>query len=465
MDVGFIPWCIVSKSKTNLDEFLLRNRFVYDCSECRDRADAAELDSAISSVCLGEVQINVYKVFITDNCNLDCDYCLIEQNLLAEKARRVGGMTLESCNELIDRIRAHCEGAHRSQNRTIMLYGGEPLMNFQAVEQIVAGIRSIEKELDDQRFEIVLETNGTLVTEQIARYLAREKVAALVSLDGTKECHDSRRKTRFGTGSWEMAIRGVETLRDAGVSVGISTVFTPEIAPEAGVNIVRLSKALGIRSFGLNLFHLAKTAKGKDLIIDEHISDYVRAWRYCRLAGIYIEHVARRIRPLVEGRLRPRDCTACGGRAVVTPDGKLGICEALIGESSAFREMSFLDAEEDALFREWSTRTPLLWDDCRQCIALGLCGGGCAYNALFETGTIHAPDRYICAQSKALVIESLKILSSEHIDLWKATANDRFPILLSKAQKEILYGEVPERPMVPLQYLSRQQEHQSTDVV
>ena len=68
----------------------------------------------------------------------------------------------------------------------------------------------------------------------------------------------------------------------------------------------------------------------------ELLDIYVKVFEDARAKGLYIEHIMRRIRPLVTRMVRVSDCGACGNRIVSDVEGNIGICEGLVGDSRYF---------------------------------------------------------------------------------------------------------------------------------
>lgn len=95
-----------------------------------------------------------------------------------------------------------------------------------------------------------------------------------------------------------------------------------------------------------------------------------------------------------------------GGQIVIAPDGHVGICHGYLGSRKYFvtnvNNMKF-DPQSDPVFMEWSRRSPLNMDICRDCPALGICGGGCPLNADYEKGSIWEIDKRFCVHCKATI--------------------------------------------------------------
>lgn len=112
----------------------------------------------------------------------------------------------------------------------------------------------------------------------------------------------------------------------------------------------------------------------------------------------------RKVDSFVKSEIYAFDCGAAGGgQIVIAPDGQVGICHGYLGSRKHFAttvDDETFDPRNDPVFIEWSRRSPLNMDACRECPALGICGGGCPLNADFEEGSIWGLDKRFCVHCK-----------------------------------------------------------------
>ena len=145
---------------------------------------------------------NVIKALclhIAHTCNLNCEYCFASQGKYhGERAL----MSLEVGKRAIDFL---VENSGTRKNLEVDFFGGEPLMNFEVVKQIVAYARSIEKE-KGKNFRFTLTTNGVLVDKEVIEFANRECHNVVLSLDGRREVHDRFRRTINGKGSYDTVV-------------------------------------------------------------------------------------------------------------------------------------------------------------------------------------------------------------------------------------------------------------------
>ena len=136
---------------------------------------------------------------IAHTCNLNCSYCFASQGKYhGERAL----MSYEVGKRALDFL---IENSGTRRNLEVDFFGGEPLMNFDVVKQLVAYARSIEKE-KNKNFRFTLTTNGVLVDDDVIEFSNREMSNVVLSLDGRKEVHDRYRVDYAGNGSWEKIV-------------------------------------------------------------------------------------------------------------------------------------------------------------------------------------------------------------------------------------------------------------------
>ena len=131
---------------------------------------------------------------IAHTCNLNCAYCFASQGKYqGERAL----MSFEVGKRALDFL---IENSGSRRNLEVDFFGGEPLMNFEVVKQLVEYARSIEKE-KGKNFRFTLTTNGVLIDDDVIDFANREMSNVVLSLDGRKEVHDKFRVDYSGNGS------------------------------------------------------------------------------------------------------------------------------------------------------------------------------------------------------------------------------------------------------------------------
>ena len=145
---------------------------------------------------------------IAHDCNLACQYCFAEEG---EYHGRRALMSFEVGKKALDFLIAN-SGSRR--NLEVDFFGGEPLMNFQVVKDLVAYGREQEK-LHDKKFRFTLTTNGVLLNDEIMEFCNKEMGNVVLSIDGRKEVHDKMRPFRKGAGSYDLIVPKVQKFAES----------------------------------------------------------------------------------------------------------------------------------------------------------------------------------------------------------------------------------------------------------
>ena len=151
--------------------------------------DFAKRPTVVKALCL----------HIAHDCNLACQYCFAEEGEYHGKREL---MSYEVGKKALDFLVAN---SGNRRNLEVDFFGGEPLMNFQVVKDLVAYGRSLEKE-HDKNFRFTLTTNGVLLDDDIMEFANKEMGNVVLSIDGRKEVHDRMRPFRKGAGSYDLIV-------------------------------------------------------------------------------------------------------------------------------------------------------------------------------------------------------------------------------------------------------------------
>ncbi len=318
---------------------------------------------------------------VAGTCNMSCAYCV---QCLGPPLT----MNREQALRIVD-----CFLDHANQAESIVFYGGEPLMNWSAVEATIHHVARRRPGL-----EMVLLTNGTLIDESHAVTLARHGVHVAVSLDGDQRSHDALRQLEHGESSHAASLRGYRLCKAAGCVTGISCTVGPHNADRISEVAAYLCDLVPA-NLSLSVLH-RREPYGRDFNAERGAAAVLHAAAVAAQRGIEVEPIARMLRAFVTERPRRFDCPASGARLVATPDGRYGPCEGAYPSYPHFFADSVSEAETiSRLFAERSRTTP----QCCACPAQGICGGGCPLDAWLCTGRLDETDQRTCAIARALL--------------------------------------------------------------
>lgn len=361
--------------------------------------------------------INILYLLITDACNLRCGYCYFLSNM--EKNYKFSQMeesTAVKAIEMFSRcIKKSIAEGHKEQH--IVLYGGEPTTNKKT---LVASLRFISSSKNNGSLPsdigVTINTNGILLDGEIIEEAKRSNAIIAISIDGPKDIHNQMRVDISGKGSFDRVIQSYYLATSLGAKVGICVTIDRHNLYEAQNIINWLADTLKVKGLGFNILIENETSNPNNYLhySQEVAIQLVNCYRVAREKGVYEDRIMRRVKNFIEKTPVLSDCGGCGLQIVVSPDGQIGVCQAFCGSKKYFvsESMESFEPTEHQFWKEWRNRSPLSMEECKSCIALGNCGGGCPYNAYKIKGSINALDERFCMHAKTTVEFLIK-------DLWE----------------------------------------------
>ena len=355
---------------------------------------------------------------VAHTCNLNCAYCFASQGKY-HGDRAV--MSYEVGKQALDFLIANSKGR---RNLEVDFFGGEPLMNFDVVKQLVAYARSVEKQ-HGKNFRFTLTTNGMLIDDDVIDFANRECSNVVLSLDGRKEIHDRYRVDYAGKGSWERIVPKFQKLVEAreGKNYYMRGTFThrnpdflkdieemlrlgfTELSMEPVVGPENDPAALTQEDLPIVLEQYEKLA---ELMLQRH--------REGKPFTFYHYMIDLKGGPCVYKRI-----SGCGSGTeymAVTPWGDLYPCHQFVGEE-AFRLGNVWDGVQNpAVQEEFASCNVYTRPECADCWAKLYCSGGCAANAYHATGSVKGVYKYGCELFRkrmecAIMLEAAKTLGSD----------------------------------------------------
>lgn len=152
-------------------------------------------------------RIDKITLQITQNCNLRCSYCVYSENSnLGQRSHSSKVMSLETAKKALDFYHQH---SIDSEKISIGFYGGEPLLAFPFIKDVVAYAEDI---FDGKSIIYAITTNATLLTDEVIDYLLDKNFNVMISIDGPKRVQDKNRKFKNGTGSYDVVMRNINRL-------------------------------------------------------------------------------------------------------------------------------------------------------------------------------------------------------------------------------------------------------------
>lgn len=356
---------------------------------------------------------NVCYMILSERCNLACKYCFLGNNDCATRKKfLMEDMSIEtvdkSINFFIRQIKASGLDVDAAEDNkpVLIFYGGEPMVNFKALEYTATKLNELrQKEPCIRNLEMSMVTNGLLLNEEKVRRLQELGVAIAISVDGFTEEANNMRVDVAGRTVFSRILEKIELCKSLGVNVSLSVTLSEETIKNTK-DILKLVDAYDIKAFGFNIMMANETfipsqsynEAAAQFIIDEFVE--------LRKRGIYEDRMMRKLKSFSEAQVYFSDCAAtAGGQIVIAPNGQVGICHGCLNNKKYF--VAHVDDDDfiaikDKNFIEWSQLTPVNHEECLDCPALGICGGGCPINAMHlkPGNTIHSIDERFCVHSK-----------------------------------------------------------------
>ena len=325
---------------------------------------------------------------VAHTCNLNCAYCFASQGKYSGE-RAV--MSEEVGKRALDFL---IENSGSRHNLEVDFFGGEPLMNFDVVKNLVAYAREREKETG-KNFRFTLTTNGVLIDDDVIDFANREMSNVVLSLDGRKEIHDEFRVDYAGKGSFDKIVPKFQKLVEArgGKDYYMRGTFTHR-NPDF-VNDIRTMLDLGFDELSMEP---VVCAPDDPAALNEKDLEIVMQ-QYEELASLMLER-RRQGKPftfyhymidLSGGPCIYKRVSGCGSGTeymAVTPWGDLYPCHQFVGDEKFKLGDIYNGVTNTTLQNEFKQCNVYAHPECNDCWAKLYCSGGCAANAYHATGKI-----------------------------------------------------------------------------
>ncbi|MBR3905783.1 MAG: thioether cross-link-forming SCIFF peptide maturase [Clostridia bacterium] len=333
---------------------------------------------------------------IAHTCNLNCAYCFASQGKYhGDRAL----MSFEVGKRALDFL---IENSGTRHNLEVDFFGGEPLMNFDVVKQLVSYARSIEKE-KGKNFRFTLTTNGMLIDDDVIEFANKECSNVVLSLDGRKEIHDRYRVDYQGRGSWEKIVPLFQKLVKArgGKDYYMRGTFThsnPDFLKD-----IQVMLDLGFNE--LSMEPVVCAAGDPSELTEEDMPIVME--QYEKLAELMLQK-DKEGKPftfyhymidLTGGPCIYKRISGCGSGTeymAVTPWGDLYPCHQFVGDDKFKLGDIWQGVTNTQTQCEFAACNVYARPECRDCWARLYCSGGCAANAYHATGSVTGVYKYGC---------------------------------------------------------------------
>ena len=374
--------------------------------EYRDRViDYTKRPTVVKALCL----------HVAHDCNLSCRYCFAGEG---EYHGARGLMSFEVGKQALDFLITNSGSRH---NLEVYFFGGEPLLNFDVVKQLVEYGRSREEE-SGKHFRFTLTTNGVLLNDEIIEYLNAEMDNVVISLDGRKEVHDRMRPYRGGQGSYDSILphllrfkelRGDRKYYVRGTFTRHNLDFAADVLHMADLGFKELSIEPVV-------------AKETDdyALLEEDLPKLFD--EYDKLAAEMEQRIGRDdefdffhfMIDLEGGPCVYKRLSGCGSGTeylAVTPSGELYPCHQFAGMPEFLMGNVYDGITRNDIKEGFAGCNVYSRPACRDCFAKYYCSGGCAANAYNFTGDIRGNYELGCALQKKRIECALMLKSAAEL--------------------------------------------------
>lgn len=364
------------------------------------------------------MQIKALCLNVAHVCNMKCTYCFAGQGAFGGKPSL---MTADIGKKALDFLVLK---SGKARNLEVDFFGGEPLLNFAAVKEIVAYGRGLEKTAG-KKFNFTLTTNALLLDEETLDYMAANDISLILSLDGRKEVNDRHRLLNNGEGSYELIlphiklakvknlpsfyVRGTFSRKNLDFALDLKHII------DLGIETVSLEPAVGEN------IDFAIQKEDLQQVLKEYENLTRLLWQYYEEGkDVHFFHYNL---DMQQGPCIAKRITGCGAGyeyLAVTPEGDIYPCHQFIGNDSYYMG-NVTKGEINVDIRDNFARNNLNnKEECLHCWARYFCGGGCHANNLKRNSDISVPDEISCTMHKK------RIEGAIYLDIRKKLQNKIF---------------------------------------
>ncbi len=335
---------------------------------------------------------------IAHDCNLKCKYCF------AEEGEYGGKRTLMSFSVGKAAIDFILQNSGNRQNLEIDFFGGEPLLAFDVVKEIVEYAKEQEKKYN-KNFRFTLTTNGLLLDSEIIQYVNKNMENVVLSIDGRKEVNDNMR----GSGTYDAILPGFLKVAESREKYYVRGTFTAENLDFKN-DVLHLAE-LGFKQISVE--PVVSDCNAPYSLKEQHLPFLFE--QYEQLAKEMLEKDFNFFHFMVDltgGPCITKRLTGCGAGSeylAVTPEGDLYACHQFVGKDE-FKMGNVYEGitnfEKRKLLKNLNVYAN---EQCKTCFAKFYCSGGCAANAYNINGDVLKPYEIGCELQRKRVECALMI--------------------------------------------------------
>ncbi len=358
-------------------------------------------DNIIKAMCL----------HIAHDCNLKCRYCFASQgNFKGERSL----MSLEVGKRALEFLAIN---SGNRRNLEVDFFGGEPLMNFDVVKELVHYGRQIEKEYQ-KNFRFTITTNGVLLDDDKIDFINKHMDNVVLSIDGRKEVNDYMRSTVSGEGSYDIILPKIKKMVD---KRGEKDYYIRGTFTNKNIDFSEDIMHFYNNGFKKTSIEPVVTPEEMDYALrEEHLEDVLKEYEKFSKKYIDIKKIDKDFLffhfmiDLEQGPCIIKRAVGCGAGSeyvAVTPEGEIYPCHQFVGEKEFSLGDIWTGIENTELRDRFKRANVYSKEDCRSCWARFYCSGGCHANSHYANNDLNKPYKIGCEMEKKRIECAISILA------------------------------------------------------
>lgn len=342
------------------------------------------------------IPLSTMVLEVAQDCNLRCTYCYAEGGAYGKQINHMDPDTARAA------VRLLIDGSRDRDTVTLVIFGGEPLLNMAAVRAAVEEAEAMSHSTGKKVF-ISLTTNATLLNPEIIEFMHQHRIAVAVSLDGPADVHDVNRPDAVGGGSYDQIVGQLDGLiKGASSAVAARVTLTPgqwSRVEEVFSHLMGLGfHEVGIAPVSPIRSDLLPKAEHEDILFEGFASlarvfvNVAKSGRILPFSNL-IDLLAR----LHTGQTKSVSCGAGYGYLAVDVRGRYYLCHRLVGEESFCVGDLVGGPDQEKIRGALGSVTCGKEEMCRSCWARTLCAGGCHYENHLRENILGIPQGSSCS--------------------------------------------------------------------
>lgn len=372
---------------------LENNDLLYTDDEYTGLVKESNREPIIKALCL----------HISHDCNIRCKYCFASYGHFGGNR---GLMPIEVGKMAVDFL---IKNSRNRKNLEIDFFGGEPLLNFDTIRQIIEYAKEREKQ-HNKYFRFTLTTNALLINHQIKEYINENMYNVVLSIDGRKDVNDNMRVKINGNGTYDDILPKIKEIADSRNQENyyVRGTYTSH-------NIDFSKDVIHLANLGLKQIGLEPVVAEESLdyaLKEEHLP--ILFDQYEKLAKEYLKRINTSNEfdfygftiDLDNGPCAIKRLKGCGAGSeylAITPNGDIYPCHQFV-DIKEYKMGSLNDNKINLeVYKQFADNTVYTKEDCKQCWSKFFCSGGCHANAYKFNKSIKSPYKIGCELQKKTI--------------------------------------------------------------